>query len=314
MTLKSLTGKEFDLVIVGGGIFGVCAAWDAALRGLSVALLEKGDFSQATSANHLKMIHGGIRYLQHLDIYRIRESCRERSALLRIAPHLAYPLPIAFPTYGHGLRGKEFLGAGFFLYDILTWDRNRGIPDPGRRISSGGFLSRQALLKRFPGLVENGLTGAAVFTDGQMYNPPRLALSFLRSAMEQGAVVGNYLGVTGFLKKESRPWGPGYRHPDRRTVRRSGKSFFNAADLGGRPLESTIDSASCPNPQAKRPDCHSAGLRSKRLVPDRQQDEDSVLSRGGRHIIMVPWNDTPIGCWHIVHRDSRTISLFRNGY
>ena len=85
--INALTGREYDLVIVGGGIFGVCAAWDAALRGLSVAILEKKDFSHATSANHLKMVHGGIRYLQHGDITRVRETSRERTALLRVAPH-----------------------------------------------------------------------------------------------------------------------------------------------------------------------------------------------------------------------------------
>src|SRR5688572_23134205 len=98
--LHALAEKQYDLVIVGGGIFGICAAWDATLRGLSVALLERRDFCHATSANHFKIVHGGIRYLQHADLYRIRESNRERNALLRIAPHLVQPLPIVVPTYG----------------------------------------------------------------------------------------------------------------------------------------------------------------------------------------------------------------------
>jgi len=84
--LQKLRREEYDLVVVGGGIFGACAAWDAASRGLKVALLEKKDFSHATSANHLKMVHGGIRYLQHGDVVRVWESCRERTALLKIAP------------------------------------------------------------------------------------------------------------------------------------------------------------------------------------------------------------------------------------
>jgi glycerol-3-phosphate dehydrogenase len=132
--ISQLTNKGFDVVIIGGGMFGVCAAWEAAQRGLSAALIERGDFCQATSANHFKMVHGGIRYLQHLDINRIRESSRERAAFLRTSPHLVQPLPIVIPTYGHGMKGKEVLGAGMFLYDVLTADRNRGIPDPLRRI------------------------------------------------------------------------------------------------------------------------------------------------------------------------------------
>ena len=100
--LNALADQQFDVVIVGGGIFGACAVWDAVLRGLSVALVERADFCSGTSANSFKIVHGGIRYLQHADLIRLRSSCRERSALLRIAPHLVQPLPIAIPTYGHG--------------------------------------------------------------------------------------------------------------------------------------------------------------------------------------------------------------------
>ena len=131
--LTALADRVYDLVVVGGGIYGACAAWDATLRGLSVALLERQDFGGATTANSLKMVHGGIRYLQHADIYRVRESSRERRALLRIAPHLVRPLPIVIPTYGHGLQGKEFLSAGIKAYELLTCDRNRGLRDPERR-------------------------------------------------------------------------------------------------------------------------------------------------------------------------------------
>src|SRR5262245_13291078 len=144
--VAALTEQEYDLVIVGGGAFGVCAAWDAALRGLSVALVERGDFCHATSANHFKMVHGGIRYLQHGDVLRLRESSNERRALLRIAPHLVQPLPIVIPTYGHGMQGKALLAAGLRLYDLLAYDRNRGLADPQRQIPQGRFLSRQECL------------------------------------------------------------------------------------------------------------------------------------------------------------------------
>jgi glycerol-3-phosphate dehydrogenase len=130
--ISAMAGKEYDLIVVGGGIFGVCAAWDAALRGLSVALVEKGDFCHASSANHLRMVHGGIRYLQHADIPRVRESSRERSELLSIAPHLVRPLPITIPTYGHGMKGKEALGVGIFLYDLEQDDTRPGETNPTR--------------------------------------------------------------------------------------------------------------------------------------------------------------------------------------
>jgi len=95
----AMAEKDYDVVVVGGGIFGAALAWEAASRGLSVALLERHDFCGATSANSSKVVHGGIRYLQHGDLYRIRESSQERSALLRIAPHLVRPIPILVPTY-----------------------------------------------------------------------------------------------------------------------------------------------------------------------------------------------------------------------
>src|ERR1035437_2358139 len=109
--LKRLADETFDLLIIGGGINGLATAWDAALRGLKVALVEKADFGGQTSSATLKIIHGGLRYLQHLDFRRMRESIRERSALLRLAPHLANPLPFLVPTYGHLLQGMEVMAA-----------------------------------------------------------------------------------------------------------------------------------------------------------------------------------------------------------
>ncbi len=157
--LHELAGERYDLLVIGGGISGVCAAWDAALRGLSVALLEQADFAHAASGNCFKMIHGGIRYLQHADLVRARESAAERSALLRIAPHQSRPLPIFIPTYGHGMKGKEILFAGMKAYDLLTLDRNRGIGDPSRRIPSTFWLQIPACscaTARWPGYVASG--------------------------------------------------------------------------------------------------------------------------------------------------------------
>ena len=199
--IDDLDARQFDLLVIGGGIFGACAAWDATLRGLSVALVEQHDFGAGTSANSFKMVHGGIRYLQHADVPRLRASCHERSAMLRVAPHLVTPLPIVVPTYGHGRAGKELLGAGMLLYDLLTIDRNRGIADRSRRIPVSRFLQAEEVLRLFPGVAEHALTGAAVFCDGQMYNPPRLVLAFIRAAAERGAVTLNYAEATA-LRRE----------------------------------------------------------------------------------------------------------------
>ena len=202
--LHRLSDNVFDLLIVGGGIYGACAAWDAALRGLSVALIEQNDFGHATSANSQKIIHGGFRYLQSLDLKRMRESIRERRPLLRIAPHLAPPLPFLLPTYRQGIQCRPLMQAALMLYDFIAADRNAGLSDPARRIPAGRLISREECLYLAPGLDPRGLTGGAVWYDGQIYNSERLTLAFVRSAEEHGACVANYVRVTDLLQLGNR--------------------------------------------------------------------------------------------------------------
>jgi glycerol-3-phosphate dehydrogenase len=306
--IAALTEKEYDLVVVGGGTFGVCAAWDATLRGLSVALVERGDFCQATSANHFKMVHGGIRYLQHADLPRIRESSRERNALLRIAPHLVQPLPIMIPTYGHGLQGKEILQAGLMLYDLLVCDRNRGLRDPARRIPRGRLLARRECLELHPELEKRGLTGAALFYDAQMYNPPRLVLSYLRSAVQAGAQAGNYLEVIGLLQRGTQIYGVEVRDllsGDQLEIR--AKVVLNAAGPWAQGLLANwLGLQLRPTFMFSRDACFIVGRRlvgkSALAVLGRTKDPDALLSRQHRHLFLVPWRDaTLVGVWHIVY-------------
>lgn len=304
----ALSDREYDVVVVGGGIFGICSAWDAALRGLSVALVERGDFAHATSANSFKIVHGGVRYLQHADLPRIRESSRERSALLRIAPHLVQPLPIAIPTYGHGARGKELLWAGLRLYDLLTFDRNRRIRDPARRIPRSRFISRGEALELFPGLAARDLTGAAIFSDAQMYNPQRLALSFLRSAVERGAQAANYVEATAFLRSADRVTGVKARDVlSGRKLEIRGRLVLNAAGPWAERLLSEGGGLRLDPPGTYSRD--ACFVVPRRLagevalaVQGRTRDPDAILSRQARHLFIVPWREyTLIGVWHVVH-------------
>ena len=306
--LKELVGTEFDIVIVGGGIFGACAAWDATLRGLRVAIIERGDFCGGTSANSFKMVHGGVRYLQHADIYRLRYSCKERSALLRIAPHLVQPLPIVIPTYGHGTSGKAFLGAGLYLYDLLTLGRNRGINGADRKIPATRLLSRGQILDLFPDLKPDGLTGGAMFSDGQMYNPTRLVLAFIQSAVASGAKAINYLEAVGLTRSGDRVTGIQARDGltgELLSVR--AKVVVNTAGpwaehfLGhaaGVPLEAkgTYSRDACFVVARRLPGKHAVA------VLGRTRDPDAVLSRPARHLFLVPWrNFTLVGVWHVVY-------------
>ncbi len=202
--LDQLSRGTYDLLIIGGGIYGAAAAWDAALRGLSVALVEQADFGGATSANSQKIVHGGLRYLQSLDVTRMRESIRERRILLRVAPHLVHPMTCLMPTYGWGKRSRVAMRLALTVNDLVGLDRNAGLDDPARRIPACRLVSREECLRLAPGLREEGVTGGAVWHDGQMYHSERLTLAFVRSADEAGAAVANYVRVTGFLRDGSR--------------------------------------------------------------------------------------------------------------
>src|SRR5476649_2602727 len=190
--LDQLTGRAFDLLVVGGGIYGLTIAYDAAQRGLSVALIERNDFGSGSSFNHLRTIHGGLRYLQSLDIGRARESIRERRTTARIAPHAVRPLAFAVPLYRSLLRGKMAMRAGFLLDRLVSMDRNRGVLD-SHRLPGGRVVSRSHAAQRFPGLKRQGLTGAAVFYDYVTTEPDRFTFSFALAAAAHGAVLANHV-------------------------------------------------------------------------------------------------------------------------
>jgi len=190
-TLESTT---FDVLVIGGGIIGVAVAWDAALRGLQVALVEKKDFGSETSAGCFKLIHGGVRYLQYLDFPRVLESIREQYILRKIAPHLVHPLPFLIPCYGRGLKGKEFLKLGMMVYELFAWRRNNGL-NAYHHLAKHQVLQAEECLKIAPGLKREGLQGGVVFTDCQLSNCERLTFSVAQSAHDAGACLGNYLEV-----------------------------------------------------------------------------------------------------------------------
>jgi len=196
--LNELSNRTYDLLIVGAGIYGAAAAWDAALRGLSVVLIDKGDFGGATSSNSLKIVHGGLRYLQQLDLKRMRESIRERRTLMKIAPHLVHPLPCIMPTYGHLMKGKEIMRIAMWMNDLVSFDRNR-LSDPEKRIPRGRIVSRDECLHLLPGFEKTNLNGGAVWYDAQMFNSERLLFSFVLSAYGAGARVANYVKATDFI-------------------------------------------------------------------------------------------------------------------
>lgn len=187
-----LTSRTFDVLVVGGGILGLAVVYDAALRGLAVGLIEREDFGSGSSFNHLRTIHGGLRYLQTLNLTRARASIRERRTLALIAPHAVQPLSFVLPLYRSATKGKAAFAAGLLLDRLVACDRNRGVP-PSHRLPGGRILSRREAANRFPDLGRQGLTGAAVWWDYETMEADRLTLSFGLAAAERGATLANYV-------------------------------------------------------------------------------------------------------------------------
>ncbi|MDZ4198970.1 MAG: FAD-dependent oxidoreductase, partial [Kiritimatiellia bacterium] len=289
--LQRLGSSHFDLVILGGGVYGLAAAREAALRGLSVALIEKDDFGQHTSAASLKLIHGGLRYLQHLNFRRMRISIRERSLLLRLAPHLVHPVEFVIPCTGHAMKGPEVLRLALLANDLISWDRNRGL-SPDHFIPAGRLLSRAECLRRLPGFRESSISGGVSFCDAQMYNSERLTLAFATSAVEQGAVLANRVEATGFEVRKGRIHAVrAVDQETRQTMDIAGDFFLNMTGPWGGLTSGLLRSA--PERRVLRSKGIQLVTRSISEVgfpiESRQKDVTARIRRGGRNYFVTPW-------------------------
>jgi glycerol-3-phosphate dehydrogenase len=184
-----------DVVIIGAGINGAGIARDAAMRGLKVLLIEKGEPGEGTTVASTRLIHGGLRYLEHFEFGLVHESLREREILLRIAPHLVRPLAIAIPIYKQSKRGWLTIRAGMILYDLLSW---------GKSLPRHRMLSRAETLNRWAGLNPDGLIGSALYYDAQVEFPERLVMDNVLSAREFGAEVLTHTRVTKLVVEDGK--------------------------------------------------------------------------------------------------------------
>ncbi len=180
------TEFDFDVIVIGAGINGAGIARDAALRGLKVLLLDKGDLASGTSSWSTRLIHGGLRYLEHGEFGLVRESLRERENLLTIAPHLVHPLELVIPNYAGARRGRWLMRAGMLAYDALS---------VGKQMPRHCMISRAETIARLPGLNPAGLLGAAVYFDAQVEFAERLVVEIVLSAISHGATVMTYARV-----------------------------------------------------------------------------------------------------------------------
>ena len=192
--LRSTTADDpLDVLVVGGGVNGAGAAFDAATRGLNVGLVEAADWASGTSSRSSKLMHGGLRYLQMLDFSLVAEALRERDRLLRrTAPHLVHPISFVFPFFRRAFD-RAFIGSGVALYDAMqTVGRKRAVP-------FHKHLSRRGMLERFGGLDGDKAVGAIEYFDAHM-DDARFVLMLVRSAVEHGAAATSYTRVLDYLR------------------------------------------------------------------------------------------------------------------
>jgi len=188
---SALQNRQFDLLVCGGGIYGAWTAYDAALRGLKVAIVEQGDWASATSSASSKLIHGGLRYLESYDFKLVKKALSERQMLLQAAPHRVWPLRFGVPVYADSRIGRLQLKLGLILYDFLA-------ASPLREMAHR-YFNRQAFAHRFSALDTVGLRGGFSYSDAQT-DDARLVLELIDGAMTAAAVCVNYCQLTSLTK------------------------------------------------------------------------------------------------------------------
>lgn len=275
-----MSDKNYDLIVVGAGINGAGIARDAAMRGLSVLLLDKSDIGAGTTSWSSRLIHGGLRYLEHAEIALVRESLRERERLLRVAPHLVRPLPLTIPIYEWHRRGPWLIRAGMVAYDVLSWDKSL----PLHRM----MTPRQAL-QHEPGLNRGGLTGAARYFDAQVTFPERVAVENAIDAashdaeVRTGAEVIDLLVEAGVVKGVVwRDVSTGEEHRARAAV------TVNVAGSWVDRVLAELDIADMPR--------LIGGTKGSHIVVDPFPGAPSdalyiEAKRDGRPYFIIPWND-----------------------
>jgi glycerol-3-phosphate dehydrogenase len=283
---QDIETRWFDLVVIGAGINGAGMARDAAMRGLKVLVLDKGDIGGGTTSWSTRLIHGGLRYLEHGELGLVRESLRERERLLRIAPHLVKPLPMLIPLYERSRRRRPLtIRLGMVMYDLLSFDKS---------LSRHQMLSRAETLARAPGLEPEHLRGAALYYDAQVEYPERLTLENALDARTHGALLLNYARVDGFQLEAGRVRALEFTDLLAGPTHRVGASVF--VNVAGPWVDEVLARAAAAGaPRAAFPRLiggtkgshivtrHFTGAPSDALYVEAQGD--------GRPFFIIPWND-----------------------
>ncbi|MEX0975534.1 MAG: glycerol-3-phosphate dehydrogenase [Woeseia sp.] len=270
--------RDFDIVIIGGGINGAGIARDAATRGLTVLLLESKDFGSGTTSWSSRLIHGGLRYLEYGELSLVYESLHERRYLRQIAPHLVAPIAISIPVFSSSKRGMWTLRAGMVAYDLLSL---------GKRLPRHRMLNREEFLRGTPGVNATDLQGGARYYDAQVTFAERLVLENVVAAANAGADVRNYSPVTGIRIKGGRV--RSVEFIDRQTGKREIASAHVVVNAAGPWVDRVLASADAPMPRLM------GGTKGSHIVvgPFAGSPHDAFYveaAADGRPIFIIPWN------------------------
>jgi glycerol-3-phosphate dehydrogenase len=285
--IETHQGEHFDVIVIGGGITGATVAYDAASRGLKVALLEKKDFSGATSAATSKLIHGGLRYLANLEFSLVRESLKERKILEDIAPNFVYPFPMLMTHYKLSFKKSKWaMKAGLTLYDILSYDRGTTW-DESKKIPLHKTVSIEKAMEMQPSLKGQVLTGASIFFDCMSLFPERLTLAFIKSAVAFGAKISNYAKVESFIM-DGKNKVAGVKVADMLTGRQVEVRGGITINCGG-PWADILLGVAKQGREVSETLRRSEGIH---IITERKTSEGSVvasMTSKGKHFFLIPW-------------------------
>ena len=200
---ESAETEHYDIIIVGGGIYGAMLLLEAAQQNQRALLVERQDFGAETSYNSLRIIHGGLRYLQTLDFVRFWESVKERQWLLATFPDLVKPMPCMMPLYNKGVKRPFVLRIALLLNDLLSAQRNKNVP-AANAINNGRILNATETRQLFPGVINDALTGSALWFDAHAPDTQRIIMETLHWACSLGAHAFNYVEVTNILQSDNK--------------------------------------------------------------------------------------------------------------
>lgn len=293
--LEKIASGVQDILVIGGGAHGAAIAYHAASAGYQVAMIDKNDFCSATSANSLKILHGGLRYLQHLNIKRMRHSITARREMMRLAPHLVQPLPCVMPVYGHGLRGKRVMQAALFVNDCIGWDRNKGLA-PEVRLPSGFTVSKQRCQELIPSIRSEDLQGASIWHDALAVDSERLIMTYVLEAANLGALIANYTEATAIEKdKDGLHRVTLQDRLKQQTHRVTARFIINAA---GPWIDNLLSTANRSEGKSQKWAMALNIISRKQIFGDhavalegkcQYQDTDAIIKRGKRLYFFVPW-------------------------